>query len=351
MSVVKCRAILLWAGWSGRVYEREFRVVSTRYLVTGGTGLLGNNVVRSLVQDGHQVRVLLRNRRTDPSLDGLPVEIVEGDVLDVGRVLHAAKEVNYIVHSAADVHIGWRRWEQVRAINVNGTRNVAIAAMRASARMVHVSTVDTLAASDGGSPVDENAPVVCKVPCTYCVTKREAEQVVHQHVGEGLDAVIVHPGFMLGPYDWKPSSGRILQAVARGAGFFAPIGGMSGCDVRDVAAGIVSAATNGQTGRNYILAGENISYKDAWRLFAKVTGGPSPRIRMGPLVRLIAGRGGDLFNTFIPAAETDLNSAMIRMSSLLNYYSSSRARAELGYKTRPFEQAVTAAWQWMQQKI
>ena len=87
---------------------------------------------------------------------------------------------------------------------------------------------------------------------------------------------------MLGPWDWKPSSGRMLLSVARHWKPMAPTGGMSGCDVREVARGTLAAADRGQTGRRYILAGENLSYLAAWKLFARVAGRPGPLLPAGP---------------------------------------------------------------------
>src|SRR5690606_37215061 len=128
-----------------------------------------------------------------------------------------------IVHAAASVHIGWTGIKEARAINVEGTRNVASAALAAGAKMVHVSSIDALGAwKPGAPPIDEETPAVGGVLCPYVITKREAEQVVFDLVRKGLHASIVNPGFMIGPYDWKPSSGKLLLSVARGWGLFVP---------------------------------------------------------------------------------------------------------------------------------
>lgn len=318
------------------------------YLVTGATGLVGNNLVRQIVTRGQSVRVLIRTPTIPPALSDLTVEIARGDVRDQPSVNAALRGVRCVLHAAADTHIGWHHWDRQRAVNVDGTRHVAQAARAAGARMVHVSSVDALPASTDGSPVDEETADHCKVACTYVVTKREAEQAVREEIEQGLEGLIVNPGFMLGPWDWKPSSGRMLLALAKGWTPAAPGGGMSGCDVRDVAHGILNAAERGQTGRRYILAGENISYLDAWRLFAQTAGRSGPKFRWGPLVRILSGRIGDLWGT-LSGNETDVNSAMLQMSQMLHYYSSDRARRELDYQTRPFAETVRDAWNWLQE--
>jgi dihydroflavonol-4-reductase len=181
------------------------------------------------------------------------------------------------------------------------------------------------------------------------ITKREAEEVIGNTVSRGLDAVIVNPGFMIGPWDWKPSSGRMLIGVATKFSALAPTGGCSICDVRDVAQGILAALERGRTGENYILAGYNMSYLDIWRLFAQTGGKRPPFMRMGPLQRIIGGRGGDLIG-LLRGREPDVNSAAIAMSSLFHFYDSSRAQAELGYSNRPLDDTIRDAWQWFQER-
>lgn len=318
------------------------------YLVTGASGLLGNNVVRLLLERGQAVRVLTRATTDSRPLHGLNVEIRRGDIRDPASVRSCMQQVKYVIHAAADVRIGWQKLEEQRTINVEGTRHVATAARDVGARMIHVSSVDTMASGRRDLIVDEDTPDKCKVPCTYVITKREAEQVIHQQVEQGLEAVIVNPGFMLGPWDWKPSSGRMLLAVAQRWIPAAPVGGMSMCDARDVAAAILSSLEHGVAGQRYILAGENLTYLQAWRLFAKVTKRPGPWGRMGPLIRWGTGIYGDL-KTHWTGEEGEVNSALIKMSSMLHYYSSDKARRELNYGTRPIEDTVRHAWEWFKE--
>lgn len=314
-------------------------------LITGATGLVGNNVARHLLAAGQAVRVLVREPCDPRPLAGLDVERVVGDVRDAEAVRSACQGVAAVVHAAALVHIGWARLAEQRAINVGGTHAVAAAAREAGARLVHVSSVDALGIGRRDEPADEDTPRLGKVPCGYVVTKREAEAAVQAEVQRGLDAVIVNPGFMLGPWDWKPSSGRMLLRVARGFTPLAPTGGCCFGDARDVADGIWAALQRGQRGRNYILGGHNLTYRELWRLMADVTGGRDAWLRAGPLMRLLGGRGGDLWGR-LTGHEPDVNSASVAMSSQFHYYRSSRAQAELGFQIRPARETVQAAWQW-----
>jgi dihydroflavonol-4-reductase len=328
------------------ITARPFEL-SGECLVTGATGLVGNNVVRQLLARDLGVRVLVRATSPvgDKALAGLAVERVTGGLDDEAALERALDGVSCVVHSAAFVHCGWRYADEMREVNVEGTRRIARAARRAGARLVHVSSVDAIGLDPDGQPADEETPPGVMPECPYVVTKRDAEAAVLAEVDRGLDAVIVNPVYMLGPWDWKPSSGRMLLEVASGKGLFAPPGGNDFVDVRDVAGGVLAALEKGRTGRRYILGGHGMTYLDAWRVMARVTGrmqplGFAPR----PFVRL-AGWIGDLAAA-IHGREGDVNSAATTMSLLNHNFSARRAQEELGYSFRPLADTVQDAWDW-----
>jgi len=192
-------------------------------LVTGGTGLVGNNVIRMLADQGRRVRTLVRERSGDRELAGVDVERTVGDVTDPEAVRQAVAGARVVIHSAAMVHVGWRRLADMRRVNVEGTRLVAEAARREGARLVHVSSVNALGLTGNATPANEEIPFGNTIECPYVITKREAEQVVLDEVARGLDAVILNPVFMLGPWDWKPSSGRMSWRWRRGEGCSRPL--------------------------------------------------------------------------------------------------------------------------------
>ena len=314
-------------------------------LVTGATGLVGNNVVRLLIEKNQPVRVLVRANSDPRPLAGLDVEFAFGDVRDESAVRTASRGVDQIVHAAALVHIGWSQLEQQREINVKGSRLIAEAALAEGIRLVHVSSVDALGLGVAGIAADEETPRAGKTPCSYVITKREAEVAVREVIDRGLDGRIVNPGFMLGPWDWKPSSGRMLIAVGKRFAVLAPTGGCTVCDVRDVASGILAALEQGESGRNYILGGFHQTYFELWRLFARVGGSRPPVARLGPAMRFLVGRSGDWISRWT-RGELEINSAAMAMSSLFHYHTSARAVAELGYQNRPLEQTIQDAWEW-----
>lgn len=314
-------------------------------LVTGATGLVGNNAVRLLLDRGEAVRVLARQHADSRPLAGLDVEKAFGDVRDAAAMEQACLGVDRVIHAAGMVHIGWTGLAQQRSVNVDGARNVARGARLAGARLVHVSSVDTLEWGSRESPGDERASALVRIRCPYFLTKLAGEEAVAEEMDLGLDAVIVHPAYMLGPWDWKPSSGKMLLEVGRGRAVLAPPGGNDFCDVRDVVRGILLAAERGESGRRYILGGEPLSYFQAWRLFAQVTGASPPIGIAGKWMLRTAGMAGNLWAK-VSGREPDVNSAATAVSSLPHHFTSARAEQELGYRSRPASEAAEAAWNW-----
>ncbi len=313
-------------------------------LVTGATGLVGNNVVRLLLEQGRKVRALTRAIPSKRPLEGLDVEIVHGDVDDIDSLERACEGVDLVIHAAGYVRVGWTNQAEHRRVNTDGTRHVAQAAKRVGARMVFVSTVNTINNGSDEGLADEETPHLWEVNCPYVTSKAEAERLIIQMVGNGFNATIVNPTYMLGPWDWKPSSGKMILEVASGTGVLAPPGGNTFCDVRDVAAGILKAAEHGQPGRRYILGGHPLSYIEAWEIISSITGGRAPRGKLGPLLLTLVGLGGNLWGRI--AQEPDFNSAAMTFAKLPMNFSSRRAEEELGYKIRPFEETVQDAWDW-----
>ena len=216
--------------------------------------------------------------------------------------------------------------------------------------MIHVSSTDVFGRCSLVHAADEDSPAGDGPLVPYVVTKREAERVVTQEVDQGLQAVIVNPSFMLGPWDWKPSSGRMLLAVARHGAASAAPGWFSLCDAHDVAAGILAALACGTPGRRYLLAGRTFTWLEALRLMAEVTGARSPLLGAGPLTSKIGGWGGDVLGK-ISRHEPEINSAAVALAAIEKNYTSARAEAELCYTIRPSRDTIRDAWAWFQSTV
>lgn len=316
-----------------------------RILITGSTGFLGNNLARTLVEQGHEIVVTLRHASNRAALAGLKYESVLVDLNEPSDVSMALSGVDVVIHSAAMIHIGWTKLSSSRKVNVEATARIAEAARRKNIRMIHVSSVDALGAASETEPGIESKLNPPKPACSYVVTKRESETAVILEVSNGLDAVIVNPGFMVGPYDWKPSSGEMMLAIAKQPVPFAPAGGCCVADVRDVADGIISAIEHGQTGQRYILGGVNMSYLDLWTLMAKVMDRRAPRRKLPNWLATTIGKSCDLAGR-LARSEPQLNSATTQMGQMFHYYGSEKAQRELGYKIGNVEDALRDAWDW-----
>jgi dihydroflavonol-4-reductase len=182
----------------------------------------------------------------------------------------------------------------------------------------------------------------------YVISKREAEQAVCEEIARGLWGTIVYPGTMFGPWDWKPSSGRMFLGVDRLPLIWAPVGAGSICDARDVAAGAIAAAERGQCGRRYILAGHNLRYRQLFAAIAALVGRGGPWLPMGRIFRAIASPIADL-RTWLRGTEDDANSAALALSRQEHCFSSARAQRELGYALRPLNDTLSDAWHWLDQ--
>jgi dihydroflavonol-4-reductase len=313
-----------------------------RWAVTGGTGLVGNNLVRLLVARGAQVRVLSR-RAPRREFAGLDVEEVEGDITDAASVARVVDGAEVVVHAAALVDIRHGGRAEFEAVNVGGTAKLLEAVGRA-ARVVHVSTVDALGLGEGGEAADEDsAPRDAEAGVPYVDTKRAADRLV---LGSDRDWVVVYPTYMLGPWDWRPSSGRMVLEIARGRGLLAPPGGNNFVHVGDVVQAIVTAAGRPRGGR-WILGNENLSYLEAWRQMAEVTGARAPLGRLPAWLAWCAVPPLHLARA-LGLPEGEVNAAAVAMSTLPHYFRADRARAELGLGTTPLRQAIADAWRWFE---
>jgi len=318
-----------------------------RVLLTGATGFLGNNLLRLLVAEGHEVQLTLRPGAGGRALAGLKFDPVPGDLTNVERLLAESSDFDVLIHAAAMIQIGWSRLVESRQVNVTATERLAEFCRLKKRRMIHVSTVDTLAHAPDGRPRTESDREPGKPPISYVQSKREAEQKMLEQIEQGLDGIIIHPGFMLGPWDWKPSSGAMLLAIAGGPTPLAPAGGCSAVDVRDVADGILKAVDRGRRGERYILGGENLSYLELWQKMALAVGKRNgPRAKLPNWLAGIAGRVGDLAGKWM-RQEPQVNSGATAMGQLQHFYSSEKAISQLGYRIGSLDDATDDEWQFL----
>lgn len=318
-----------------------------KILVTGATGLVGGNLTRILVKKGFDVRVLVRDSSNLMAIEGLEIEKTNGDIRDLDSLKHAMKDVRRVYHCAAMVSMWVSDVGVMRDINVNGTINVMNAAMDVDVeRLVYVSTVDALGLRTEEEPADESVPFNEEGRATpYARTKYEAQGKVMGFAEKGLDVIIVNPTYMIGPFDVKPSSGRMIVEVARGRAVGYPGGGNNFVDVQDVVEGMISAMEKGKRGEMYILGHENLSYKEMFTRIARVVGAKPPRVLIPYPIAWLGGIIGGIYG-YISRMEPNLNPATARMGYVPHYFSARKAVRELNLPQTPIDRAIKRAYTW-----
>jgi len=321
--------------------------------VTGASGHIGANLVRVLLGQGRLVRALVH--RNTAAVEGQPFEVVRADLLDAAALLKACAGAGTVFHLAGKISAGWEADEEVHTINVTGTRNVVEACLASGVnRLVHFSSIQALLgqALVRSAAVDETCELVAADDRTrgaYDRAKAEAERLVLGAVERGLDAVILNPTAVLGPFDFQPSPmGEVLLALGRGELPALVAGGHCDyVDVRDVATGALAAEQCGRRGERYILSGTRLSLVALARQWASVTGRAAPRfaVPMG-LARLAA--------PFAPAwarwrgrRRTLFTSESLRVLRTQPPASHHKAGAELGYRPRSIDETLRDTCAWM----
>jgi len=317
-------------------------------LITGAAGHLGNVLTRKLLSNGQAVRALILPGENCSSLAGLPVEQVSGNILAPETLKPALEGVDLVFHMAALVSLLESHAPALQKVNIEGTCNVIRAAVDAGVRrLVYTSSIHALARPPAGVVIDESLPFDINNPAgPYDRTKALASLIVQTATSAGMDAVIVCPTGVIGPYDFRRSEmgetfldwmQRRMTILVNGAFDFV--------DVRDVADGHILAAQHGRSGETYILGGEQIAIPQLHSLVQKYAGLHTPAIT---LPRPAALAGAWLAEQYYRLAHTRPRFTRYSLETLLSnsHISSQKAIRELGYAPRSLAESLadTVAW-------
>lgn len=321
-------------------------------LVTGASGFIGSAVVRALLQAGHDVRVLLRPQSDRRNVDGLSVGIVVGDLTDRASLARAVAGCDALFHVAADYRIWVPNPAHIYSINVTGTRELMTAAADAGlSRIVYTSSVATLGLNGDGSPADEDTPAtISDMTGHYKRSKFLAEQAVRELVAQsGLPAVIVNPSAPVGPRDIRPTpTGQLIVDAVCGRMPAYVETGLNLVHVDDVAVGHVLAFERGRIGERYILGAENMSLRDILQAIAEISGKRAPRLRVPHSVVLPIAYACEAWAR-LSGSEPWITVDGVRLSKKHMYFSTAKARSELGFEVRPVRQALVDAINWFRE--
>jgi len=330
--------------------------VSGKVLVTGASGLVGASLVRTLGEQGRLVCALVHEDRR--ALAGLDVETIPADVRDQQALERAMAGVEVVYHLAGSISLAMDSEPEMKAVNTLGTRNVVDACLRCGVRrLVHFSSVDALRQEPLSKPVDENRPLVdtdrseaaLAHISPYDLSKAQSEREVLEGIARGLDAVIIRPTAMLGPYDFRPSYlGQALIQLANGKIPALVSGGFDWVDVRDVVAGALNAEQMAQSGASYLLGGNWHTIREVAELVAAFTGQAASLFTVpmwladafAPLMLKLA-----RFNGTQPIY-TRVTLNVLRNNRQVSH---ARAAGELGYTARPLSETVRDTLTWFQE--
>lgn len=317
-------------------------------VITGATGHIGNVLVRELLKNGEYIRAFVYSHEDASSLDGLMVEKFIGDVTDFSSLIEAFKGADVVYHLAGIVSISSGQKKLLNSVNAEGTKNVVKACIKAGVRrLVYTSSVHAIVEAPNGTAIDETSPFdPDRVTGDYAKSKALASLAVLEGVKNGLDAVIVCPSGVIGPYDYKISElGHImldyinkrLKAYINGAYDFV--------DVRDVVNGMILACKKGRTGESYILSGERITIKDILNILEKLTGIKKPSFKVPLwLVRLAAFFTPIYYKlTHTKPRFTSYSIKVLKSNCLI---SSDKSKRELGYSPRPIYKSIEDSIKW-----
>lgn len=319
-------------------------------LVTGATGFLGSAVVRLLLAENAQVRVLARPGSVRTNVDGLAVEVVEGDLRDPASLAAACRGCRGLYHVAADYRLWVPDVNELYQSNVEGTRALMLAALDAGVeRIVYTSSVAVLGLNRDGTPANEDTPVTLNdMIGHYKRSKFLAEQVVDELVAtRNLPAVIVNPSTPIGPRDVKPTpTGRVIRDAACGRIPAYVDTGLNVAHVDDVAAGHLLAYAKGAIGRRYILGGENLSLREILAVVAEACGRRPPFVRLPRRAVYPVAWVQEWWAGLRGGPEPQVTVDALRMAAKKMYFDCARAQRELGYTSRPARAAIIDALLW-----
>lgn len=320
-----------------------------KVLVTGANGLLGHHVVNKLLSQQYQVKILVRNTR-NIYFNLSEVEVFEGNFCNYDDLKPAMANCDAVIHIAAVTATNLLYYSDYKKVNVSGTLNIINVMKEYDIKnLIYISTANTIGYGTKQNCSDENSEI--SYPFTksfYARSKKETENVIDE-IAQNSDIriLIIHPTFMVGSMDTKPSSGKLLLMGYGKRWMFIPSGGKNFVSVDDVANATCEALTKGKSGEHYLLCGKNLSFKEFYQLQSRVGGYSQTQIIVPDFVLKLAAKVGDLLRCF--RLKTDLCSMNMNQLLIQEYYCSGKAENEFGFVSKPLEISVDEALQWFRQ--
>jgi len=313
--------------------------------VTGASGHIGNCLIGELKKQGAGIRVLVHNFRSD--LDEMDVEIIQGNLLKPESLVNLCDGVDVVFHLAAQIAIDNRTSAEVYETNVTGTKNMIKAAIHGGVeKFIHFSSIHAFQSEPADQMLDESRTLVESKKTIYEFTKAEGEREVMKAVKGGLNAVILNPTAVIGPFDYRGSLlGQALLKIYQNKLPFLVSGGYNWVDVRDVVSASIQAIESGRAGEKYILSGEFCSLTELSAMMSQISGCKIPVLVPVSLARLAC----PFFQAYSTLTRKEPLYTFQSLNILANSpgnISNAKARKELGYEPRPLEQTLRDTFDW-----
>lgn len=324
--------------------------------VTGSTGLLGNNLVRLLIEQGYSVKALVRSKAKAAKLFGnLDLSLVVGDMLDVESFASELAGCDVLFHTAAyfrEYYQPGNHWQMLEDINVKGTiRLLGEAEKQGVKKVICISSSGAVGMKSASIASDETTPIDSTiVKNLYFKSKVMAEVAINNFLQQhSLPVLLILPGFMFGPIDAAPTSGGqlVLDYLAQKIPVILD-GGSCMVDARDVAQVAINAVERGISGDRYIVAGQYLSIGNLFQVLEKVTGIPSPQHRIPYTITLVYAWIADIYAR-LTGTKPVIPLEGIRTMHLKRQVTSAKAISQLGATFRPLEQTLEDVVDWYHQ--
>ncbi len=322
-------------------------------LVTGGTGLVGSHLLVDLIEKGYAVKALRRKgsqlgliKRLFDIYSKQPVEAfscihwINGDMLDISSLEKAMEDVTDVYHCAAIMTFNPKSGRKMIRNNTLGTANVVNTALAKNIRkLCHVSSVISLAQTFDHPIITESAPwKSTRHHPPYAISKVESEREVWRGIAEGLDAVIVNPGVILGHGDPKRDSGRLIPSLSKMTRYYTS--GVTGMiSIKDVVRAMILLMESDISGERFILSAENVPFQHLTEMVAEALGKPKPSIRIPALALEIAWRMEHL-RSLVTGSEPFITKATAQSASRWTYFNGEKITQRLPFQYTPIEQVV-----------
>jgi dihydroflavonol-4-reductase len=314
--------------------------------VTGASGHVGNVLCRELIKAGHKVKGLVHWDEDD--LANIGVEMVRGDILEKDTLNNLCRDSEIIFHLAAKISIDEKERDLVYRTNIHGTQNLLEAASKFPIKkLIHFSTIHALDPFPLDSELNETRPFIDHTNMIYEQSKTESEKLVLKAASEGLDAVVITPTAIIGPYDYKPSFlGQALIKMYKNSLPMLVPGGYDWVDVRDVVACSIAAADKGKKGERYIASGHFLSLKDLSKLVSQVTGRKTPSFTGTTALAKIGLPFITLYARIKNEAPLYTGNSLEILKYSNRFISHAKAGSELNYKPRPLADTLKDTFDW-----